>query len=33
VTEIGRITQGEGVDFIGADGKTLAFQHAAFSHF
>jgi len=33
VTEIGRITQGEGVDFIGADGKTLAFQHASFSHF
>jgi len=33
VTEIGRVTQGEGVDFIGADGKTLVFQHASFSHF
>jgi thiamine-monophosphate kinase len=33
VTEIGRITHGEGVDFIGADGKPLVFQHASFSHF
>jgi thiamine-monophosphate kinase len=33
VTEIGRITQGEGTHFIGENGEPLAFKRASFSHF
>ena len=33
VTEIGAIEAGEGVRFLGADGRPLVFAHAAFSHF
>jgi len=33
VTEIGRITQGEGAHFIGMHGEPLAFERASYSHF
>jgi thiamine-monophosphate kinase len=33
VTEIGEIKVGEGVRFVEADGKALAFKRASFSHF
>jgi thiamine-monophosphate kinase len=33
VSEIGKIVAGEGVRFIGPDGKALAFRRASFSHF
>jgi thiamine-monophosphate kinase len=33
VTEIGKITAGEGANFIGAQGKVLSFKRASFSHF
>lgn len=33
VTEIGTIGEGEGVRFLGDDGRPLAFAHGAFSHF
>jgi len=33
VTEIGQIAAGEGLRFIGTDGKALPFRRAAFSHF
>jgi thiamine-monophosphate kinase len=33
VTEIGKIGQGAGANFVGTDGKPLTFKHAAFSHF
>jgi thiamine-monophosphate kinase len=33
VTAIGRVSAGEGARFAGADGGTLAFRRAAFSHF
>jgi thiamine-monophosphate kinase len=33
VTEIGKITAGEGAKFIGAEGKVLSFKRASFSHF
>jgi thiamine-monophosphate kinase len=33
VAEIGRIVEGEGAAFIGADGKALSFARASFSHF
>jgi thiamine-monophosphate kinase len=33
ITEIGTVAAGEGARFIAADGKPLAFQRAAFSHF
>jgi thiamine-monophosphate kinase len=33
VTEIGRVTAGEGARFIGPDGRELTFGRASFSHF
>jgi thiamine-monophosphate kinase len=33
VSEIGEIKAGEGARFLGADGRTLAFRRASFSHF
>jgi thiamine-monophosphate kinase len=33
IAEIGRIIEGEGATFIGADGKALSFARASFSHF
>jgi thiamine-monophosphate kinase len=33
IAEIGRIVEGEGATFIGADGKALSFARASFSHF
>jgi thiamine-monophosphate kinase len=33
VTEIGEVKTGEGVRFMGQDGKPLAFKRASFSHF
>jgi thiamine-monophosphate kinase len=33
VSEIGKITAGEGANFVGADGKALSFQRSSFSHF
>jgi thiamine-monophosphate kinase len=33
VTEIGEIKAGEGVRFMGGDGKPLVFKHSSFSHF
>jgi thiamine-monophosphate kinase len=33
VAEIGEIKAGEGVRFLDAAGKALAFKHASFSHF
>lgn len=33
VSEIGRIVAGEGARFLSADGRTLAFTRASFSHF
>lgn len=33
VTEIGRVTAGEGARFLKADGEPLAFDRASFSHF
>jgi thiamine-monophosphate kinase len=33
VSEIGEIKAGEGARFLAADGRTLTFKHASFSHF
>jgi thiamine-monophosphate kinase len=33
VTEVGKVVAGEGAGFIAADGATLVFRRAAFSHF
>jgi thiamine-monophosphate kinase len=33
VTEIGKVTAGQGARFLGVDGKPLALAHPSFSHF
>jgi thiamine-monophosphate kinase len=33
VTEIGRVTAGQGARFVAADGRELRFKRASFSHF